>query len=282
VRDLRLTAVIAHRSQCPRGGHTFGVYPTGISADQTSARLKGLAVMCSALGMSYGAVSLALAGLGCPLSKVAVDLAVQAAGSAVTGRRRTAVSRGGGGVRALGVDLTSVKGNGEWLTVGVSVDAARGMVRSIDVLPDGEAATLSEWVGALAAAVGAEVLVSDDADGFKTAADDHGLLHQVGKQHVRDNTERLGAEMTAAVAADADGSLAELGVTPEEATADLAEVRRLVRERPAGRAAAVTLEAIPQRYVQTRPPAKGEAWSLAYRRRMFTLDRWELWPRLTR
>ncbi len=102
VRDLRVNAVIAHRYQCPRCGRTFRAYPVGISHDQTSARLKGLAVMFYALGMSYGAVATALAALECPLSKVAVYNAVQAAGAAVPGLRREAVRRGGACVRALG------------------------------------------------------------------------------------------------------------------------------------------------------------------------------------
>ena len=41
-------------------------------------------------------------------------------------------------------------------------------------MPNGEAATLTAWVQELAAAIGAEVLVSDDADRFKTAADPPG------------------------------------------------------------------------------------------------------------
>ena len=59
--------------------------------------------------MSYGAVAIALAALGCPLSKVAVYNAVQAAGAGVAGLRREAVPRGGGRVVGLGVDLTSVR-----------------------------------------------------------------------------------------------------------------------------------------------------------------------------
>ena len=147
VRDLRITAVIAHRYQCPRCGRTFRVYPTGISPDQTSARLKGLAVMFYALGMSYGAVAIALGALGCPLSKVAVYNAVQAAGAAVAGLRREALARGGGCVRALGVDLTSVRCRGQWLTVGVSVDAVSGLVLTVDLLPNAEAATLTRLGG---------------------------------------------------------------------------------------------------------------------------------------
>ena len=53
VRDTQLTEVVAHRYQCPRCGRTFRVYPVGVSHHQTSARLKGMAVLCSVLGMSY-------------------------------------------------------------------------------------------------------------------------------------------------------------------------------------------------------------------------------------
>ena len=282
MRDLRLTAVVAHRYQGPRCGRTFRVYPTGISHDQTSARLKGLAVMFYALGMSYGAVALALGGLGCPLSKVAVYNAVQAAGAAVAGLRRTAV-RARGRLRAGaggGPDQRAVRRAvaGGW---GERRCGQRAGAR-LDVLPNAEATTLRAWVGELAAAVGAEVLVSDDADGFKTAADEHGLAHQVCKKHVVDNTERLVAELSAAVADDPDGSLAALGVTPARRRPTWPRCCAWCGNgRPGGRGRA-TLRAIHRRYARARPPAQGERWSLAYRLRMFTLDRWELWPRLTR
>jgi hypothetical protein len=45
------------------------VYPKGVSQAQTSDRVKGLAVMLYLLGLSYGAVSLALESLGVPLSR---------------------------------------------------------------------------------------------------------------------------------------------------------------------------------------------------------------------
>ena len=96
------TEVVAQRYRCVRCGRTFRVYPAGVSHDQTSARLKGVAVMFYVLGMSYGAVATALSALGWPLSKVAVYYAVQEAGAAVAGLRREAVrpgwrSRGGAG-----------------------------------------------------------------------------------------------------------------------------------------------------------------------------------------
>ncbi len=282
VRDTQLNEVVAHRYQCPRCERTFRLYPLGVSHNQTSARLKGVAVMFYVLGMSYGAVAIALEALGCPLSKVAVYNAVQEAGAAVMGLRREAVRRGGGRIVGLGADLTSVRCGGKWLTVGVSVDAVTGTALTIDLLPNGEAATLSAWVTDLAETIGAAVLVSDDADGFKIAADASGVTHQVCKAHVQRNTEVWVEAITPLLAADGDGSLAGIGVTPEQALDDGQELLRLMRERQPTPEAAAMLAAIHHRYLGAPKPPKGGTMSLAYRLRLFSLDRWNLWPRLTR
>jgi transposase-like protein len=282
LRDTQLHEVIAQRYRCVRCGRTFRVYPLGVSHDQTSARLKGVAVMFYVLGMSYGAVATALSALGWSLSKVAVYYAVQEAGAAVAGLRREAVRRGGGRVVGLGVDLTSVRCRGQWLTVGISVDAVQGTVLSLDLLPNGEASTLAAWVEDLAEALGAEVLVSDDADGFKTAADEAGLLHQVCKAHVRRNTEAWVEAMATTLADDADNSLAGIGVSPEQALADCQDLRRLMQERQPTPEAAAMLAAIHRRYLGATKPPKGGSMSPAYRLRLFSLDRWNLWGRLTR
>lgn len=281
-RDTQLAEVVAHRYRCVRCGRTFRIYPRGVSHDQTSARLKGVAVMFYVLGMSYGAASTALGALGWPLSKVAVYDAVQEAGAAVVGLRREAVRRGGGRIAALGADLTSVRCAGQWLTVGISVDAVRGTVLSLDLLPNGEATTLTAWVQDRASVLGAELLVSGDADGFKTAADETGLLQQVCKAHVRRNTEAWVAAITDALEADADGSLAVIGVPAAQAVADSQDLLRLMHERQPSPEASATLEAIHHRYQGAAPPAKGDTMSLAYRLRLFSLDRWNLWGRLTR
>jgi hypothetical protein len=282
LRDTQLREVVAHRYQCLRCGRSFRVYPVGGSHDQTSARLKGLAVLFYVLGMSYGAVAIALGALGTPLSKVAVYNAVQEAGAAVAGLRREAIRRGGGRVVGLGADLTSVRCKGEWLTVGVSVDAVSGLALSVDLLPNGEAATLTAWVTELAEAIGAAVLVSDDADGFKIAADASGVAHQVCKAHVARNTEAWVEAIAPALAVEADASLAAIGVRPEQALADSQDLLRLMAERQPTPAAAASLAAIHRRYLEASKPAKGETMSLAYRLRLSSLDRWNLWPRLTR
>lgn len=54
--------------------------------------------------------------------------------------------------------------------------------------------------------MGANVLVTDDADGLKTIADEVGVQHQVCKAHVVRNTEDLIERYQRLVAHDADGS----------------------------------------------------------------------------
>lgn len=285
VRDTVYRVVTARRYDCLRCGRTFRAYPQGINADQTSVRLKGLAVLFYIMGLSYGAVSLVLTALGHPLGKTAVYEAVQAAGEKVSGLRReeVRVSTVRTLVAALGADLTSVKCQGAWLTVGVTSDAIAGTTLTIDLLENGEAATLQAWVQQVAEAVQAQVLVSDDADGFKTAATDNGLKHQVCKSHVWRNTQAWHDQIRPALARDADGSLLAIGVMPEQAVADCDELLRLIHERQPTAQAAATLEEIHRRYAHAPSPAKlrQAQETLAYRMRLFTLDRWNLWPRLT-
>jgi transposase-like protein len=285
LRDTQLSQVTARRYDCLRCGRTFRVYPQGVSADQTSQRLKGLAVMFYIMGLSYGAVSLVLEALGHPLGKTAVYEAVQAAGEKVPGLRREQVGAQLGQllVAALGADLTSVKVKGQWVSLGVSVDAVVGTALTIDILDDGEAQTLTEWVAQVAEAVHAQVLVTDDADGFKQAADQNGLGHQVCKSHVLRNTVQWLEAAEPELARDADGSLGQIGVPPEQALQDAQELRRLIHKRQPTPEAATQLAEIHLRY-KTAPSPKElgqERQTLAYRLRLFSLDRWNLWPRLT-
>ena len=127
------------------------------------------------------------------------------------------------GVRtpALGGDLTSVKCQGEWLPLGITGEPISGVALTIDQLSGEDSKTLQEWIEPIAKSVGARVLVTDDADGFKTVADEAGMEHQVCKAHVLRNTETLVERYQPLVAKDADGSLKAIGVSPEQATADL-------------------------------------------------------------
>jgi transposase-like protein len=279
LRDTVYHEVQVPRYQCLRCQRTFRVYPEGTSRAQTSQRVKGLAVMLYLLGLSYGAVSLALDGLGISFCKSRVYDAVQEAAKHVPGLKREQVFAGVKTV-ALGADLTGVSCKGEWLPLGITVDAISGMALSIDALSAEDAQTLKEWIEPIAQNVGAQVLVTDDADGFKTVADEVGVQHQICKAHVLRNTEALIDKYQPLVAKDADGSLQAIGVTQEQAAADLRRLGELVKSRQ--REQAAELEAMHRRYLPAPPPREGEHQSLAYRLRLLFLDRWNLWPRLTR
>ena len=190
----------------------------------------GLAVRLYLLGLSYGAVSLVLESLGVPLSKTEVYNTVQAAARRVPGMKREQVFAGVK-TKAVGGDLTSVRCAGQWLHLGLSVDAISGLVLTIDELSAEDAQALKAWMEPKALSVGAEVLGSSDADGFKTVADELGRLHQVCKSHVKRNTEELIEELCPQVATDADGSLLACGVTPAQAEADLRRLGQLIVSR---------------------------------------------------
>ncbi len=279
LRDTVYQEVQVHRYQCLRCKRTFRVYPEGTTRAQTSQRVKGLAVMLYLLGLSYGAVSLALEGLGISLCKSRVYDAVQETAQRVPGLKREQVFAG---VRtpALGADLTGVSCKGEWVVLGITVDPISGLALSIDALSAEDAKTLKTWIEPIAASVGAQVLVSDDADGFKTVADEVGVQHQVCKAHVLRNTDTLIDKYQPLVAQDADGSLKAIGVSSQQAVADLTRLGELVKSRQ--REQATELEALHRRYLPAAPPCEGEHQSLAYRLRLLFLDRWNLWHRLTR
>jgi transposase-like protein len=279
VKDTRYATVFAERYECLRCQRTFRVYPQGVIRDQMSQRVKGLGVLLYLLGLSYGAVSLALEALGVYMCKTSVYEAVQAVAEKVPGLKRQEVF---GGLRtpALGSDLTSVKCHGEWLHLGLTVDDTTGLVLTIDELSAEDAETIQAWLEPIAQAVAAELLVSDDADAFKTVAEGLGLEHQVCKGHVKRNTETFIENLTAPVASDADGSLAAIGVTPEQALEDLKRLGELILSRQPQEEE--ELEKMHQRYIDAPPPAPGQKATVAYRLRLMYLDRWNLWRPLTR
>ena len=279
LRDTRYPEVDVHRYKCLRCGGTFRVYPQGVSRAQISLRVKGLGVLLYLLGLSYGAVSLALEALGVYMCKSGVYDAVQAVAERVPGLKREQVFEGLK-TPALGADLTSVKVNGQWLTLGLTVDDISGLALTIDELSGEDAETLREWLDPIAEAVEAKILVTDDADALKNAADELDLEQQVCKGHVLRNTEGLVETMQVEAATDADGSLAAIGVASDQAVADLKRLDELVRTRQPEDVD--KLAEMHLRYIGASPPRAGQKASVAYRLRLLFLDRWNLWPRLTR
>ncbi|MHB0856669.1 MAG: IS66 family transposase [Anaerolineae bacterium] len=181
---------------------------------------------------------------------------------------------------AMGADVTNVRVKGEWLQLGLTVDDVTGLVLTLDDLAGADAETLKEWITPIAEAVGAELLVTDDADAFKAVADALDLGHQVCISYVTRNTQALADELLDALTLDTDGSLRASGVTAEQAVADLRQIGAWLFSRQPEQVE--DLESLHRRYIRAAAPRPGEQATLAYRMRLLTLDRWALWPRLTR
>lgn len=276
--DAKHKRVQAWRYQCSECGHTFRVYPQGVSKQHISQRVSGLGVMLYILGLSYGAVAIVLESLAIAIGKTSVYRAVQAVAEKVPGLKQSHLLAGYR-TGAVGADVTSVRCGGKWLPVGITVDATTGMTLSIDGLPGEAAEQLKAWLEPILEAVDADVLVTDDADAFKKVSDETGRAHQVCKSHVVRNTEALVEEFSALIHTGQDRSLETIGVSAEQALADLALLKKLIHSRQPEEQA--ELEQLYLRYATARKPAKGRRFELAYRMRNLFLDRWILWPRLT-
>lgn len=259
-------------------GMFYHVYPKGVNQKHISKRVNGIAVMLYILGLSYGAVEIVLNSLGMGIGKTSVFRAVQAVAKQVPGLKREKLLDGYQ-TKAVGADVTSVRCNREWLTVGIAVDAVNGMVLSIDELPGEDAEQLQAWLEPILDAVDADVVVSDDADAFKQVSDETGRSQQVCKSHVGRNTDALVAELSVILRTGQDHSLAAIGIPPEQALEDLAALQEMIHSRhPEDQS---RLEKIYLRYAAARKPGKGKKYDVAYRMRNLFMDRWNLWPRLT-
>lgn len=277
VCDTTYREVKARRYECLGCRRTFRVYPQGVNQRQFSQRAIGMAVMLYLLGLSYGAVALMLEALGLWIGKTTVYEAVQAVAERVPGMKRTNLLQDYR-TPALGADLTSVKCEGKWLPLGVTVDALTGMTLSIDKLSAEDAQTLKEWLEPIIETVDARVLVTDDADALKTAADENGMDYQVCKSHVGRNTDALIEQLQTSLTNGFNQSLEQIGVSVQQALLDLQRLKELIHLRqPEARS---ELESMYQRNQEAKPSPKGNPASVAYRLRNLLLDRWNLWPRL--
>jgi hypothetical protein len=236
-----------------------------------------LAVTLYLLGLSYGAVAIFMGSLGIAISKTSVYEIVQEVAKKVPGMQQKQLLKGYQ-TKAVGADLTSVRCKGEWLTLGVSVDAVKGITLSIDELEGADAENLQKWLEPILDEVDADVLVTDDADALKKVADETGRSHQVCKSHVVRNTDALVDELSAIIQSGKGHSLEAMDVKPDQALADLAALKEMIHSRrPKDQD---KLEKLFDRYTSARKPRQGQ-YNVAYRMRNLFLDRWNLWPRLT-
>ena len=278
LRDIGYDEVVSYRYACQKCGRTFRVYPVGVSKGaQQSERLRGLTVLAYVLGMSYGAVEDFTVALGCGVSKTTVYNNVQAAG--VVARRKQQEKVAEGGQRAvIGADGTFVQVQGETVGIEVVVDDSSGELLGLEIISSEHHDEIVGVIENVATAVQAEVLVSDDHGAYNEVVDDTGLLHQICRGHAKRNTDDL-ADSLEKHLEHAEPLPEGVGLTPEQVTADLAQLQHWIRERPSD--GEEQLAQMYERYKGVPPPEHHERHTVWYRMRMMVTRMWLRWRCLT-
>lgn len=280
VRDLRVHEVIAHRYVCLKCHRSFRVYPVGVSEDHQSDRLKALSVLLYILGLSYQGVADLLESLEQPLSKGTVYNNVQAAGERAQRLRRQWLTQQVGKVKVLGLDFTHVKCNGRDQIVAVATAILKDAPLTFDLLEAEASLRVEQWIRDLAHTLGADILVTDDADGLKTVADHLGLQHQICRAHVNRNVHTLVAELGKKALEHPDPVPWELpGLTVDQFREDLLDLEFIIQSMPAH--GQEQLEQLAAHYQLAPPPTQGHKATMWYRMRLLTLDWCENWSRLS-
>lgn len=259
VRDTRLEEVGICQYQCGQCQRVVTVYPAGISRAQQTERLRMVSVTLYGLGLSYDKVSVVLQALGARLCKAWIWHNVQQAGErALLGLRRQ--QGRGRRITVLGADETQMKAKGEGVTVGFVTDPASGEIVGMEILAGRESEQFVRWLRGYAKRHGAKVIVSDDLDSYRLAAEALGLEQQVCVAHVR---KSVSLRLRKIEGYDEDKELIRAAVkalTPQSKRC-LQRIHRRYRDHP--------------------PPKKGERETAGYKLRMLTLDLLEKWERLT-
>jgi transposase-like protein len=280
LRDTRYTQVTARRYRCLKCRGSFRIYPTGVSPARHSDTLKGLSVLLYILGLSYQGVSDLLDSLGLFLSKATVYKNVQATGQRAIRLRQTWVKQQTGQVQVLGLDFTHLKCQGQDKILAVATAVLTGAPLTFDLIEAETALRTEQWIRELAQTLGAEVLVTDDADGLRKVADDLGVKHQVCRAHVNRKVHELIGGLGTKALGPPDQVPWELSpaVTLDEFLEDLQDVEWIIKSVPANGQA--QLDQLAARYQGVPPPAQGQKATMWYRMRRLTLDWSENWSRL--
>ena len=280
LRDTHYTHVSAQRYRCLTCQRTFRVYPSAVSSAQQSDTLKALSVLLYILGLSYQGVSDLLGALNQPLCKSTIYNNVQAAGAQAIQLRTAWLKPPSLKLEVLGIDCTHVKCSGQDTIVAVATSILSGAALNFEIIDDESAPTVTSWIRALAESVGAEVLVTDDADALKSVATELGLDQQICRAHVNRNVHDLIASLGTKALEHPDRLPRGLHLSVEQFLADLQSLEEVIKGLPYD--GQQQLEALAERYQGAPPPHPGAKASMWYRLRLLTLDWSGHWSRLVR
>jgi transposase-like protein len=279
LRDLRHAQVPCQRYRCLKCHRTFRVYPQGVSRDQLSATLKALTVLLYVLGLSYQGVADLLEALLHPVCKTTVYNQVQAAGKRVRQLRQAWRTEQAGKIKVLGIDFTHVKCAGQDEIVAVASAILTGALIDIELVEAEGSVRVLQWIREIADEIGAEIIVTEDADALKTVAEALGCQHQICRAHVNRNTQDWIAQLATQALDHPDRVPWEMrGMTVEQFLEDLQDLEWIITNLPHD--GQQQLDELAARYQLAPPPPQDGRATMWYRMRLLTLDRSENRKRL--
>ena len=166
------------------------------------------------------------------------------------------------------------------VTVGVEVvvDAQTGELLGLDLITQENSEAIRSVLQQVMAEVQGEVLVSDNHSAYPEIAEELGVDHQICRNHVKRNTADLADSLTRQLQQQA-APPEDSTLTPEQLLEAIAQLQRLVRERPAD--GAEQLETLYARYKEVPAPPAKTKHNVWYRMRMRVTRLWNRWANLT-
>jgi transposase-like protein len=233
LRDPQVKQVVVYRYHCCRCRHTFRQYPEGVDQAQQSQRLRQLAAICWALGLSYRGIEVIFTAIGAGIDHMTAWRDVQERNEHLRHQRLHKP------VRVLGLDGAYVRGWGELRPVLVAVDLGNREPVAIGYVDENKPQAVRRWLEPLVQQLGVSVIVTDDLVHYKTVAEKLDLAHQICQFHVRRWVGRTLKELHQTLAEERHPVLDEvkqlLSELPPEGSKRLFELWKQIPERRAGR-----------------------------------------------
>lgn len=179
VRDPQVREVIIYRYHCCSCHHTFRHYPEGVDQAQQTLRLRALAAIAWALGLSYRGLAALFSAFSVEISRMSAWRDTQERAHQLKLKNKWKP------VRVLGVDGAWVRGWGEQRGVLVAVDLGDGQPVAIGMLDEHNPQAVRKWLQPLLQQMEVTTIVTDDLVGYKKAFEKLDVEHQICQFHVR-------------------------------------------------------------------------------------------------
>lgn len=232
LRDPHVKEVVVYRYYCCRCRHTFRDYPDGVDQAQQSQRLRKLAAICWALGLSHRSIECIFEVFGVKIDHMTAWRDVQERAEQIRKKRLQKP------VRVLGVDGMFVRGWGDQRSVLVAVDIGDGRPVALGYIDEHNPQAVRRFLAPLVKQLGVSVIVTDDLNTYHSMVDQLGAEHQVCQFHVRRWVGRTVRELRETVPKEwlwvldeVDQLIAEL---PPEGSKRLFELWKQIPERRTG------------------------------------------------